>query len=253
MKVLIIEDEQIAAERLQDLLAEIDPDIKVVEILDSIETTITWLCENPMPDLLFFDIHLADGSSFKIFQHVKITKPVIFTTAYDEYAIEAFQVNAIDYLLKPLKRPALQKAIEKYREWDKPADLDYEKLQAMMGDKLPDKRFLIRFGQTIKVVDIKDVAYFYTSDKITFLVNKSGKRYPIDYSLEQLNDLADPRKFFRANRQFIVNIKAIGEMHSHSKSRVRLILSPPCKLDVVVSSERSPLFKKWLVGEVVSD
>lgn len=249
MKVLIIEDEQMAAERLQDLLTEIDPTIEVVEQLDSIESTVQWLCENPMPDLLFFDIHLADGNSFKIFQHVKITKPVIFITAYDEYAIKAFQVNAIDYLLKPIKKPELQKAIEKYRAWKQPADLDYEKIQAIMGEKLPEKRFLIRFGQTIKVVDIQDVAYFYTSDKITFLVTKEGKRYPIDYSLEQLASIADPRNFFRANRQFIVHITAIGEMLSHSKSRVKIVLHPPCEFDVVVSSERSPLFKKWLVGE----
>lgn len=249
MKVLIIEDEHLAAERLQDLLAEIDPTIEIIETLDSIESTVQWFSRHPMPDLLFFDIHLADGSSFKIFQHVKITKPVIFTTAYDEYAIKAFQVNAIDYLMKPVKRPALKKAIEKYREWQKPPALDYEKLQAILGDKLPEKRFLIRFGQTIKVVDIQDVAYFYTSDKITFLVNKKGKRYPIDYSLEQLVSIADPRKFFRANRQFIVNLDAIREMQAHSKSRVKLILNPPCEFDVVVSSERSPMFKKWLVGE----
>ena len=249
MKALIVEDEQMAAERLEDLLAEIDPSIEVVEKLDSIETTVEWLSGHPTPDLLFFDIHLADGSSFQIFQHVKITKPVIFTTAYDEYAIEAFQVNAIDYLLKPVKRPALLKAIEKYREWAKPANLDYEKLREMMGDKLPEKRFLIRFGQTMKVVDIQDVAYFYTSDKITFLITKKGKRYPIDYSLEQLVNIADPGKFFRANRQFIVNIDAIGEMQTYSKSRVKLMLDPPCEFDVVVSSERSPLFKKWLVGE----
>jgi two-component system LytT family response regulator len=221
----------------------------VVETLDSIETTVKWLCENPMPDLLFFDIHLADGNSFKIFQHVKISKPVIFTTAYDEYAIDAFQVNAIDYLLKPVKRPALRKAIEKFKKWNKPAALDYPNLQSMMGDKLLEKRFLIRFGQTMKVVDIKDVAYFYTSDKITFLVTKKGKRYPIDYSLEQLMGMADPRQFFRANRQFIIHTDAIGEMLSHSKSRVKIILDPPCDDDIVVSSERSPLFKKWLVGE----
>lgn len=249
MKVLIIEDEILAAERLQDLLLSIDPAIEVVEMLDSIETTIQWLSAHPMPDLLFFDIHLADGSSFKIFQHVKITKPVIFTTAYDEYAIEAFQVNAIDYLLKPVKLQALQKAVEKYREWNKPNELDFQRLQAMMGDKLPEKRFLIRFGQTMKVVDIQDVTYFYTSDKITFLVGKNGKRYPIDYSLEQLAAIADPRKFFRINRQFIVNIDAIAEMQSYSKSRVRLVLQPPCDLDTVVSAERSPVFKKWLVGE----
>lgn len=251
MKILIIEDEAAAVRRLTKLLTEIDPNIEVVESLDSIESTINYLDTHESPDLFFFDIHLADGSSFEIFQHVKISKPIIFTTAYDEYALQAFKVNAIDYLLKPIKKVELESAIEKYRKHYEPAPIDYKKLATAMGGGNPNgKRFLIRFGQSLKVVDIKDVAYFFTSDKITFLVNKKGKRYPIDYSLDQLTDLADKQKFFRINRQFIVNIEAIDEMYAYSKSRVKLTLTPPCDMETVVSTERSPVFKKWLTGEV---
>ncbi|MEO1257386.1 MAG: LytTR family DNA-binding domain-containing protein [Bacteroidota bacterium] len=250
MKILIIEDEAAAMRRLTKLLKEIDPGIEIMDELDSIEASINWLHNNPMPDLLFFDIHLADGSSFEIFKHVKIEKPIIFTTAYDEYALDAFKVNAIDYLLKPIKKPELEQAIQKYKQQSKPAKLDYQKLADAMTRDQSDKRFLIRFGQTLKVVNFLDVAYFYTSAKITFLVTKTGKRYPIDYSLEQLDEMANKQKFFRINRQFIINIAAIDEMFAYSKSRVKLTLQPPCDLDTVVSTDRSPIFKKWLVGEL---
>ncbi|MEZ4959182.1 MAG: LytTR family DNA-binding domain-containing protein [Saprospiraceae bacterium] len=251
MKILIVEDEAAAVRRLSKMLEEIDPAIEIVKDLDSVESAINWLNDNPIPDLLFFDIHLADGSSFDIFQQVNITQPIIFITAYDEYALEAFRVNAIDYLLKPIKKTELENAINKYRQWQQPAAFDYSKLTETMGSHAKSKRFLIRFGQTIRVVDLYDVAYFYTSDKITFLVNKNGKRYPIDYSLEQLETTIDTSKFFRINRQFIVNIDAIDEMYAYSKSRVKLSLNPPCDMDTVVSTDRSPVFKKWLVGEMV--
>lgn len=250
MKILIVEDEAAAVRRLGKMLEEIDPDIEIVKDLDSVEAAVNWLSTNPLPDLLFFDIHLADGSSFDIFQQVKISQPIIFITAYDEYALEAFKVNAIDYLLKPIKKTDLEKAINKYRQWQQPAGFDYSKLTETMVGQAKGKRFLIRFGQTIRVVDIYDVAYFFTSDKITFLVTKNGRRYPIDYSLEQLESIMDQSKFFRINRQFIVNIEAIDEMYAYSKSRVKLSLNPPCDMDTVVSTDRSPIFKKWLVGEM---
>ncbi len=249
MKILIIEDEVAALSRLSKLLNEIDPNIEIIDDLDSIESTVNWFQHNPMPDLLFFDIHLADGSSFEIFKYVDIDKPIIFTTAYDEYALDAFKVNAIDYLLKPIKKQDLEKAIEKYRQWTKPTTFDYQKLADVMSGNTSVKRFLIRIGQTLKVVDFMEVAYFYTSDKITFLVTMKGRRFPIDYSLEQLDEMADSRKFFRINRQFIINIEAVSDMYTYSKSRVKITLNPPCDMDTVVSTDRSPLFKKWLVGE----
>jgi DNA-binding LytR/AlgR family response regulator len=251
MKVLIIEDEAAAARRLVKLIEEIDPEIEIVDQLDSIEASLLWFENNPLPDLIFMDIHLADGSSFEIFNHLELIKPVIFTTAYDQYALQAFKVNAIDYILKPIKKAELEQALEKYRKWTKPLAFDYSALANAMQRDEYNKRFLIRFGQNIKVVEFRDAAYFYTEDKITFLVTKEGKRYPVEQSLEKLDEMADPRSFFRINRQFIVNIEAIREMYAYSKSRVRLILDPSCDKETVVSTERSPVFKKWLVGEEV--
>ncbi len=248
MKVLIIEDEATAARRLANLIQEIDPSIEVLAQLESIESSVFWLEKHPMPDLLFMDIHLADGSSFEIFKFVKVEKPVIFTTAYDEYALQAFKVNAIDYLLKPLKRAELEQALQKYRSLVRPAEVDYHALASSISNDKYNTRFLIRFGQNIKVVEFRDAAYFYTEDKITFVVTKEGKRYPIEPSLEKLDEMADPRVFFRINRQFIVNIECIKEMSTYSKSRVKLKLDPPTDKETVVSTERSPVFKKWLVG-----
>lgn len=250
MKVLIIEDEAAAVRRLSKLILEIEPEANIVADLDSIESSLTWMSENKLPDLIFMDINLADGNSFEIFNHIKIDKPVIFTTAYDEFAIKAFKVNALDYILKPIKKLELVSAIDRYKKLliaDKP---DYQEIvKAMNQNQLPT-RFLIRVGQQIKVVELEDVSYFYTQDKITFLITKNNKRYPIDHSLEKIEDIADPSKFFRINRQFIISISAISEMHAWSKSRVRIILNPDNKLETIVSTTRSPLFKKWLIGEM---
>lgn len=256
MKVIIIEDENAAARRLEKLLADIGPDITVLQQLDSVETAVAWLQHNPAPDLIFQDIHLADGSSFEIFEHVKIQCPIVFTTAYDEYALQAFKVNAVDYLLKPLKASELKAAIEKYRRVFRPADApDYAALLETMRKQSEQnylQRMLIRFGQSIKLVDMTDAAYFYTKDKITFLVTRStAKRLPVDYPLDKLETMLDPRTFFRINRQFIVNVAAIREMHPYSKSRVKIDLDPPTNdMETVVSTERSADFKRWLVGEL---
>lgn len=249
MKILIIEDEPMAARRLSKLINEFDSEAEVLEPLDSIEASINWFEQNAMPDLIFMDIHLADGSSFDIFSHRKITAPVVFTTAYDQYAIQAIKVNALDYLLKPIKKAELEAAIVKYGKAAKSATIDYNALANAMQKDEYNRRFLIRLGQTIKVVEFRDAAYFYTEDKITFLVTKEGKRYPIEQSLERLEEIADPRSFFRINRQFIVNIECIKEMYAYSKSRVKLLLDPSTDKETIVSTERSPVFKKWLVGD----
>ncbi|MEZ4951264.1 MAG: LytTR family DNA-binding domain-containing protein [Saprospiraceae bacterium] len=252
MNVLMVEDEMAAARRLTKLINTVDPDIKILEHLDSIESTINWFENaNQKADLIFMDIHLADGSCFEIFNQVKVRTPVIFTTAYDQYAIDAFKVNAVDYLLKPVKEESLKSAIEKFKS-NQPgtAEPNYEELAKILKKESENqsKRFLIRFGQTLKVVSIDEVAYFYTEEKITFLVTHNGKRYPIDYSLEKLDEIADETKFFRINRQFIINIEAIKEMYAYSKSRVKVLLEPECDQETIVSTERSPVFKKWLTG-----
>ncbi|MCB0705856.1 MAG: response regulator transcription factor [Saprospiraceae bacterium] len=247
MKILIVEDEPIAAKRLEKLIEEVEPNVQVLTILDSIESTVNWLQTSPVyPDLMFLDIHLADGSSFEIFQMVEVKCPVIFSTAYDDYAIKAFKVNAIDYLLKPVKKPELQEAFRRMKQFNPAPGMDYAALARELH--VVPRRFLIRFGQQIRVVQVDNVAYFFTSDKITFLVDFEGKKYPMDQSLDSLEELVDTKDFFRINRQFIINFRAIQEMYSYSKSRVKLKLKPAYSGDLIVSTERSPLFKKWLTG-----
>ncbi|GJM35656.1 MAG: DNA-binding response regulator [Saprospiraceae bacterium] len=250
MNVWIIEDEDTAARRLEKLIREIDPQIQVGARMDSILGTLEYLEKNKLPDLILLDIHLADGASFEIFNHANIEKPIIFTTAYDQYAIQAFKVNALDYLLKPIKKAELEKALEKYRNWNKKPSISYEEIARLMQPEKTSRRFLIRIGQRIQLVDIKDAAYFYTDQKITFVVNWDGKRYPLDHSLEALEEMLDCQEFFRINRQFIVHINAINEMYAYSKSRVKLDLKPVCDIHTVVSTERSPHFKRWLEGGI---
>ena len=261
-KVLIIEDESAAARRLEKLLLEAAPEATVLARLDSVEAAVLWLKSNPQPDLILLDIHLADGASFEIFQHVEVTAPVIFTTAYDEYALQAFKVNAVDYLLKPIKANELAAAIEKFKrvfapsaEPAQPAP-DYsallDTLSRREGSPNYLRRMLIRFGNSIKLVDMNDAAYFYTKDKITFVVTRStAKRYPADQPLDRLEAMLDPAVFFRINRQVIIHVQAIREMHPYSKSRVKIDLDPPTDIETVVSAERSAEFKRWLVGELV--
>ena len=248
MRTIIIEDENAAARRLKKLLEEQEESIEVTKILDSIESSIEYFSSRPNYDFVLMEIHLADGSSFEIFNHVEIQKPIIFVTAYDEYAIQAFRVNAVDYLLKPIKKRDLEAAILKIKK-SNDSLFDYDKIaHAVLKDEY-NKRFLIKIGQQMKVVSMNDAAYFYTKDKITFLISKDGKRLPIDFSLDKIEGFANPKIFFRINRQFIISIDAIHEMIAYSKSRVKLSLNPPCDLETVVSTERSPVFKKWLVGD----
>lgn len=249
MKVLIIEDEQRAAQRLEKLIKEIDVSIEIIDQLDSIESVIEWFDTQNAPDLLFMDIHLADGSAFEIFNHTKIKKPIIFTTAYDQYAIDAFKVNAVDYLLKPIKKEALEIAIKKYKDLQPDTLIDYSELaKHLQKDQSKGiKRFLIRMGKHLRTVEIEDAVYFYTENKITFLISKKGKRYPIDFSLEKLEEELDSNLFFRINRQFIISIKAISKMVTVSKSRVKVYLEPE-PAETIVSTERSGRFKKWLTG-----
>ncbi len=250
MKVWIIEDEDTAARRLEKLITEIDPEIQIVAKLDSIMGTLEYVQQNSLPDLIFLDIHLADGASFEIFNHTNIDKPIIFTTAYDQYAIQAFKVNALDYLLKPIKKAELEKALEKYRNWNQKPSIPYEEIARLVQQEKNSRRFLIRIGQRIQLVGVKDAAYFYTDQKITFVVTWDGKRFPLDHSLEALEEMVDSQDYFRINRQFIVNINAINEMYAYSKSRVKVDLNPACEIQTVVSTERSPHFKRWLEGDL---
>lgn len=250
MKILIIEDEPAAARRIQKLISDIDPSHEIAGVLSSIEASVEWIDGNPAPDLIMMDIHLADGSSFEIFEKTSIVSPVIFATAYDEYALKAFKVSAIDYLLKPIKQAELEKALHKVTPGDKAADSGEAFIHKLeeAGFIRKSKRLLIKMGQSIKLIDLDQVAYFYSRDKISFAVLPGNKRYPLDQSLDQIEQMVDPLQFFRINRQFIVKMASIDEMIAYSKSRVKLKLNPPTEEDAIVSKERSPEFKKWLVG-----
>jgi two-component system LytT family response regulator len=253
MKFLIIEDEPRAASRLKRLILEKYSTADILAILDSVESALNWLNNDNASkvDLAFADIELADGTSFEIFEHFDVQFPVIFTTAYDEYALDAFKVHAIDYILKPIKRNDLFGALDKFERFGKAEKNETTPLSQLIASiDRPERknRFVIKIGRTIKIIGIERTAYFYTEDKITFLVDRKGMRYPMDQTLSDVIDMLDEKEFFRANRQFIVRIDAIAVIHATSKARLKLELNPPFDGDVVVSTERSSLFKKWLEG-----
>jgi DNA-binding LytR/AlgR family response regulator len=252
MNILILEDEEPAAQRLIKLLHEIEPGAKVLDTLVSVKSAVEWLKKNSAPELMLMDINLADGLSFEIFSQVEVSCPVIFITAYDQYAIQAFKVNSIEYLLKPVKKEELMSALEKYKRLFEGKSMpDLKLLLESIREKHEDykKRFLIKYGDHIKTIDIKNVAYFYTEEKINFLKTKDDHSYPIDYNLDRLETMIDPERFFRINRQFIISIESITDMFSFSKSRVKVVLNPPINMDTIVSTERSPNFKEWLSGK----
>lgn len=234
------------------MIGEIHPEMEVVDILDSIAAAVQWFRKHPAPDLAFFDIHLADGLSFEIFRETNVACPVIFTTAYDQYAIRAFKVNSIDYLLKPVKKEELAGAIRKFMQLQKSAPvIDLEALASLINRPVKEylKRIMIRIGQHLKVFEIKDIAYFYIEEKILFAKTFKGDRYPVDFSLDELEDMLDPGRFFRINRAFIISFESIDTMVSYSKSRIKVILKPSCSEESISSTDRSPLFRDWLRGK----
>lgn len=251
MRTLIIEDEQATALRLKKLLQEIEPEIEILDMLDSIESCVNWYKNNTAPDLVFQDIELADGSSFEIFKQVKMDTPVIFITAYNQYAIDAFKVNSIDYLLKPVKKTELINSINKFKNIyaDSKIDLDYASLAKLINKEDYQKRIVVRYGNTIKAIEIENIAYFYTDSGNIFFRTFENNTYPFDFSLDKLEPMLNPEKFYRINRQFIIQYKAIKEMYGYSKSRVRIVLEPECEQETIASTDRSGDFKKWLAGK----
>lgn len=244
-RVVIIEDETLAAEWLRKQIETIDPDLQVTAIIDSVEQAIL-LLKKENPELIFCDIHLADGISFSIFEHVHIDTPVIFTTAYDQYAIKAFQVNSIDYLLKPIETQALATAIQKFRLRTRPFPDLQQALHMLKSKPTFQERFLVSTGQKLKSIPVENIAYFFADNKLNFLCDTEGRQYIIDQSLDKLESQLDPANFFRINRQFIVSYSSIREMFHYSKSRVKITLHPTPMGDTIVSAERSAEFKAWL-------
>lgn len=251
MRILIVEDEEAAVSRLRKLLAGIDAAIEVAGAVPSISAAVKWIGENPAPDLALFDVQLADGDSFEIFKRVEVGFPVIFTTAYDEYALRAFRVSAIDYLLKPVNADELRAAVERARKLGVVRDHAALGAQAGATDQpvAYAKRFLIRYGDHFKVVEPEQIAYFHSLMKNTFLRTHEGKDLPMEESLDRLEKQMDPQKFIRLNRQLIVHLRSIKELLAYSKSRVKVVLDPPYADDAIVSSERSAAFKRWLAGD----
>lgn len=255
MKVLIIEDEHLAAEELAEMLLEIRPDIKILDRLDSVKNAIRWL-KSPKAkqlDLIFLDIHLADGNSFNIFEEVKVKTPIIFTTAYDQYAIQAFKINSVDYLLKPIDQDDLIESLEKFEEIhvkvDNPtSNIDFSSLIEAVQKKEINykKRFLVTTGEKIRSIPAQDVAYFMSEGKYLQMTTKSGRQYIIDFTLAKLERVLMPDHFFRINRKFIISFDSIKNMINYSKSRVKVELNPPCSVEAIVSVDRSGNFKKWL-------
>lgn len=257
MNIIILEDEEPAVIRLQKLLSEIATDASVVQVFATVKGAIEYFKKSPHPDLILSDIQLADGLSFEIFNAVQLSCPVIFTTAFNQYALDAFKANGIDYLLKPIKKEELKTAIEKYKKlFSKSFEanlfkIDYEAIIKAVNTekKSHQKRIIVRFADVIKAIETDDVAYFFTNEKIDYLRTFSGLNYSIDFHLDELEEILNPEMFFRINRQFIINLKAIDKMFSVSKSRVKLTLIPACEYETIVSTERSPDFKKWLAGK----
>ena len=252
MNIVIIEDEELAARRLEGMIRSFDPGINILAKLESIEEAVSWFRSNPEPDLIFLDIHLEDGLSFQIFEKVPVKSPIIFTTAFDEYAIKAFKLKSIDYLLKPITQADLDAAILKYKDWNSTSKsfIDVGALFELISNrnKSYKSRFSITVGQKIKTIDISEVAYFYSEEGITFLVCRDKSEYPVDYSLDQLIDELVPKDFFRINRQFIVGMKAITNVHVYPKSRLKIELNPVIRTEVFVSIDKVVKFKEWLDG-----
>ena len=246
MKSLLIEDETAAARNLAAVLREVAPGVQIVATLESVAESIEWLRSNPQPDLLFMDIHLADGDSFRIFGAVEVTAPVIFTTAYDRYALEAFKVSSIDYLLKPINADDVRRALEKLRRLTSGERLDYGSRVRSLAAQRQEEVFLVRVRDRIIPLQRDRIAYCYTSNEKVTACDFDGETYPLDKTLEALQALLPERDFFRANRQFIVARRAVKEIAVWFGSRLTLHLTVDTPERIVISKARVPEFKAWL-------
>ncbi len=246
MKALLIEDETAAARNLAAVLREVAPGVQIVATLESVAESVEWLRSNPQPDLLFMDIHLADGDSFRIFGAVEVTAPVIFTTAYDRYALEAFKVSSIDYLLKPINADDVRRALEKLRRLTSGERLDYGSRVRSLAAQRQEEVFLVRVRDRIIPLQRDRIAYCYTSNEKVTACDFDGETYPLDKTLEALQALLPERDFFRANRQFIVARRAVKEIAVWFGSRLTLHLTVDTPERIVISKARVPEFKTWL-------
>lgn len=251
-KVLIIEDEKPAAEWLSQLLMKFDPRISILARIDSVRGAEEWFLKNAAPDLAFMDIQLADGLSFEIFERVKVPCPVIFTTAYQEYAIKAFKVNSIDYLLKPISWDDLEAAFLKFKSQSAsapaPSSITIEildKVKEMMY-KQYKTRFVIKVGDHLKSIPVEEILFFYSLEKGTYICTNDFKNYLVDYSLDHISEMIDEQRFFRINRKYILSNQSIADIVVYSNSRLKIKLKKPNEDSIIVSREKVQDFKDWL-------
>lgn len=251
MKILIVEDEELAAKKLQKTLLSIDPEAEVAGITESIKSTVEWLEDNPAPDLVLMDIELADGQSFEIFNMTEVKSPVIFTTSYDEFALKAFKVNSVDYLLKPIQKDELQAALDKFRKMkeDKAGvNLDslVKELQLKLQPKEYRKRFLVKHAQKLVSIEVEEISYFYSDGRLNFFKTNDNKKFVVDYTMDELEDMLDPDKYFRISRSFYVSIISIDKIDDYFGNRLILGLKPAVEKEALVSREKVTEFKKWM-------
>ncbi|MBC7920113.1 MAG: response regulator transcription factor [Ferruginibacter sp.] len=254
MNVLIIEDEELAVRKLTRLLGEVDPTLQVVGTVASVRASVEWLQTHPAPDLILMDIELADGQSFEIFERTTVAAPVTFTTSYDECALQAFKVNRIDYLLKPIKRHELEASLAKHRrlhnqpEAAPPVAIDalMHQLRQQIQPTETRRRFLVRHLSQWVPVEVTDIAYFHSAEGVSWFRTRTEQRFSVDYTLDELEATLDPAQFFRVNRHFIVGIGAVQQVHPYFSHRLRLTLKTSADEEVLVSRERTTDFKKWM-------
>lgn len=243
---IIIEDEKTAADNLARLLKLTKEPINIIAVLDSVQESIEWFGSNPQPDLVFMDIQLKDGNSFSIFEKVSVTAPIVFITAFDNYLVNAFEQNSIEFLLKPIDEVSILHTINKYKNLKQHFLHHYEEVAGKLYSKQKRTRIIAKKGIEYQSVLLDDIAYFFTEQKITFLVTKEEKKFMLDQNLKELEEELDPLKFYRANRKFIINIDCIKSYKTFEKVKLSLDLRIPVNEDIVISQETAPYFKKWI-------
>jgi DNA-binding LytR/AlgR family response regulator len=257
MRVLIVEDEELAVKKIRKTLAAVAPESEVVGVTDSIVSTVSWVQENPAPDLILMDIELSDGQSFEIFNRVAIKSPVIFTTSYDEYALKAFKVNSLDYLLKPIQHEDLEAALKKletmkemYKNNNTSKDMSIDKLVKELQQKLQPKeyrkRFLVKHAQKLVSVEVEEIGYFFSDGRLNFFKTYDNKKFVVDYTMDELEDMLDPERYFRISRSFYISVNSVDQIHDYFGNRLMLQLKPAVDKESIVSREKVTDFKKWM-------
>lgn len=251
MKVLIIEDEELAVKKLEKTLADVDGTIVIAGVTDSIQSSVEWLQQHPQPDLILMDIELADGQSFEIFNQTKVISPVIFTTSYDEYALKAFKVNSLDYLLKPIQKNELKAAIDRFKErFGQQKEFSFDNLLKELQQKLQPreyrKRFLVKHGQKLVSIEVPEIAYFYSDGRVNFFKTRDNRKFVVDYTMEELEEMLDPAQYFRISRAFYVSPESIDKIDDYFGNRLILQLRPAVDKEALVSREKVSEFKNWM-------